>query len=395
MKYKLGDVAKITRGISYKSSDYSTKNDISAEAFVNLKCIAADGFKNEGIKYYKGKHKKDQSACVGDLLIANTDLTRNREVIGNSIIVPKLDRDRICFSHHLTKITILDQTIIDKKYLYYLLKSPKVRAYMVGNSDGTTVVMLPAKAIQKLEVDLPDLATQQKIVRIFSALDNKIELNTQQNETLEKTASELINSFQCGQKQTTKLSDIMFFDNGYAFKSRDYVSKGKYKIITIKNVKDGSINSEGAQCLEFLPKDIKKHHRLEVGDILLSLTGNVGRAGIVFENDLLLNQRIAKVHPKNEMLRPFLYFTFRQEAFKSELENLAKGTAQLNLSPVETLNQRIPYEERAVVKLNKKLCPLFEKLISNKQQSKQLSNVRDVLLLRLLDDDISLREDYT
>ncbi len=281
-----------------------------------------------------------------------------------------------------------NEDVVLTKYLAYAINPKK---WIISGSAQPFITLQNAR---KYRIRLPDAKTQQKIVRILSALDNKIELNTQQNETLEKTASELINSFQCGQKQTIKLSDIMFFDNGYAFKSRDYVSKGKYKIITIKNVKDGSINSEGAQCLEFLPKDIKKHHRLGVGDILLSLTGNVGRAGIVFENDLLLNQRVAKVHPKNEVLRPFLYFTFRQEAFKSELENLAKGTAQLNLSPVETLNQKIPYEERAVVELNKKLYPLFEKIISNKQQSKQLSNIRDVLLLRLLDDDISLREGY-
>ena len=69
--------------------------------------------------------------------------------------------------------------------------------------------------------------------------------------------------------------------------------------------------------------------------------------------------------PKDENLLPFLYFFFRKKDFKQKLEALAKGTAQLNLSPVETLNEKITYSEQSALKLSNRLKPFFEKIILN------------------------------
>lgn len=141
------------------------------------------------------------------------------------------------------------------------------------------------------------------------------------------------------------LSDIMRFDNGFAFKSSTYRPSGQYRIITIKNVQDGCIDSAGAAFIDSIPSGMKSNCILHVGDVLLSLTGNVGRVGIVCETDLLLNQRVAKIVPHEKVLLPFLYFAYRQPCMKTQMESIAKGTAQLNLSPIETLKLTIPYEK--------------------------------------------------
>ena len=75
----------------------------------------------------------------------------------------------------------------------------------------------------------------------------------------------------------------MRFENGFAFSSKSYLTSGKYRIITIKNVQDGQIDSSNAACLDILPLKMKEECKLQVGDVLLSLTGNVGRVGIVCE----------------------------------------------------------------------------------------------------------------
>jgi len=278
--------------------------------------------------------------------------------------------------------------IVFPDFLYYSLKSSIKK--IINSSHGSVFNTIALKDFDKIEINIPDLETQKKVVRILSALDNKIELNNQQNQTLEKIADGMVKKFQNEQTGKIKLSEIMSFDNGFAFKSKDYLSEGKYKVITIKNVQDGNVDSNDAQCLELLPKDLKKHHQLSVGDILLSLTGNVGRVGIVFEPNLLLNQRVAKIHAKDEALKPFLYFVFRQESFKAELENLAKGTAQLNLSPVETLEKFINYDEEAALMLSGKLKPIFDRIIVSKRQIKELSNIRDALLPKLMNGEINL-----
>ena len=392
MKYKtikFRDACKLVRGISYKSSNYTDENDENGEIFVNLKCVMPNGFRQDGIKYFNGSHKENQYVNNGDLLIANTDLTRNREVIGNSILVPEFNK-KACFSMDLTKIEITDESILDRMYLYYYLKSPKARWFMINHSDGSTVVHLSTRSIPEMDLEIPDLETQKKIVRILSALDQKIELNNQQNKTIEKQASALVRKCINGETGTAKLKEITSFDNGFAFKSKDYVDSGKYKVITIKNVQDGLIDSSSAQFVTGYPKDMRDYHKLSIGDVLLSLTGNVGRVGIVFEKNLLLNQRVAKVKPEDENLLPFLYFLFRQKDFKQKLEALAKGTAQLNLSPVETLECTIPYSEQSALRLSEKVKPLFEKIIINNQNSNTLSVARDIILPKLMSGEINL-----
>lgn len=185
-------------------------------------------------------------------------------------------------------------------------------------------------------------------------------------------------------------SDIMNFDNGFAFQSSTYLPSGKYKIITIKNVQDGYIDSTGSAFIDSLPQRMKDNCILNIGDVLLSLTGNVGRVGIVCEENLLLNQRVAKIVPIDNKLLPFLYFVFRQSGIKTKLETIAKGTAQLNLSPIETLKLTIPYEERSAVQLSQQLEPLYRKIINNNQESYSFALLRDTLLPKLMSGEIDV-----
>ena len=157
------------------------------------------------------------------------------------------------------------------------------------------------------------------------------------------------------------------------------------KIITIKCVQDGLIDSSCAQFINHLPSNIKRWQRLLVGDVLVSLTGNVGRVGIVFEENLLLNQRVAKIIPKNMKLLPFLYFLFRTHEFKNKLEVLAKGTAQSNLSPL-----KIKYDENIALKSSECLTPIFNKIICNNQMNKTLEQIRDILIRKLMNGKINL-----
>ena len=183
----------------------------------------------------------------------------------------------------------------------------------------------------------------------------------------------------------------MNFGNGYPFPSTSYLSSGQYKIITIKNVQGGLIDSAGASYLDALPARMKKECFLQQGDVLLSLTGNVGRVGIVNEDNLLLNQRVAKILPKEPDLLPFLYFVFRTPRMRKILEVISKGTAQKNLSPIETLNQNIPFDEKSAKKLGCEMKPLFKKIERNQVESKELTNLRDFLLPLLMNGQVTLR----
>ena len=88
---------------------------------------------------------------------------------------------------------------------------------------------------------------------------------------------------------TICLSNIATLKNGYAFQSGKYNALGKWKILTITNVSgERYINDEDYNCIINLPNDIQDHQVLKEGDILISLTGNVGRVSLCKDGDYLL-----------------------------------------------------------------------------------------------------------
>ena len=186
------------------------------------------------------------------------------------------------------------------------------------------------------------------------------------------------------------LSDILELGNGFAFKSGAYTESGRYKVLTIKNVQDGNVDCSSSNRLDELPIKMKEHCKLKPGDVVLSLTGNVGRVGIVAETSCLLNQRVAVLLPRDEHCLAGLYFIFRQQSFRSEMIGIAKGTAQANLSPVETLRLSISYDESTFQELSAILRPVFDGILVNKIESLKLAEFRNLLLPKLMSGEIDV-----
>ncbi len=105
---------------------------------------------------------------------------------------------------------------------------------------------------------------------------------------------------------TICLSNIATLKNGYAFQSGKYNALGKWKILTITNVPgERYINDEDCNCIINLPNDIQDHQVLKEGDILISLTGNVGRVSLCKNGDYLLNQRVGLLQLSKNVNREF------------------------------------------------------------------------------------------
>jgi type I restriction enzyme S subunit len=189
--------------------------------------------------------------------------------------------------------------------------------------------------------------------------------------------------------KTGKINDLIDILSGFAFKSSIFSSSGTYKLMTIKAIQDGYLETSGADRIEDVPSNMPSYCYLSLGDILLSLTGNVGRCCLVDEEYLLLNQRVAKIYPKNNRDFAFAYILFRRSSTRQMLEEMAKGTAQANLSPIETANIEILIPPKEKLESFNRLCrPLVEKVLFNKKQTKQLEKLRDTLLPKLMNGEV-------
>jgi type I restriction enzyme S subunit len=181
---------------------------------------------------------------------------------------------------------------------------------------------------------------------------------------------------------------------GHSFKSGDYVEDGQFGIVTIKNVQDGNFVQECSNSITEVPAKMKTHCHLRSGDVLLSLTGNVGRVCVVSEGDYLLNQRVSKIVGRDGIPDAFSYFFFRQESLYERMITIAKGTAQQNLSPIETakLEQVMP-SNQTIAALGQQLTEFHAKMVGNTAQSQTLTKLRDTLLPQLIAGELRLSED--
>ena len=320
-------------------------------------------------------------SCSTQILPKNTVLFSSRAPIGYVAIAA----NDLCTNQGFKSVIPNDKT--DFMFLFYLLKYNKDA--IENMASGTTFKEVSGATMRKIVVRVPDLETQKKIAKVLSALDDKIELNNQINKNLEEQANRIVKEYCQSVSSNVRLSRILSFVNGFAFQSKSYVANGRYRVITIKNVKDGEIDSNGAPFVDCLPISMKQECILGIGDVVVSLTGNVGRVGIVYESDLLLNQRVAKIVPYDKNLLPFLYFYFRMESTKISLETIAKGTAQQNLSTIETLKLELPYND-SIKEMSKRLKFLFETIVTNQRQNKVLSELRETLLPKLMSGEIDV-----
>ena len=133
----------------------------------------------------------------------------------------------------------------------------------------------------------------------------------------------------------TALCNISTILNGYAFKSSEYVSSDGIRIIRIANVQDGYIEDKLPQYYPKTKSSNIGQFLLKYNDLLMSLTGNVGRVGMLPKSLLpaALNQRVACIRENNLAVNKYyLFYLFQSNNFCSECIKSAKGVAQLNIS---------------------------------------------------------------
>ncbi len=185
-------------------------------------------------------------------------------------------------------------------------------------------------------------------------------------------------------KKILEIADIL---NGFAFQSKRYVENG-IRVIRIANVQDGKIVDE-QPC--FYPSETRNEiekYMLKEGDLLVSLTGNVGRVGLI-PGDMLpaaLNQRVCCLRLKKDNIDlKYLFLYLRRKDFVRECIKASKGVAQLNLSTKWLENYEIPLpslseQKRIVDKIEELFSELDSAIETLKKTKEQLAVYRQSVL---------------
>ena len=176
-----------------------------------------------------------------------------------------------------------------------------------------------------------------------------------------------------------KLEDVCFVLNGFAFKSERYVEHG-IRVLRITNVQKGAIVDNDPKFYPLDEVSSIKQYILNEGDMLMSLTGNVGRVGLL-QSDLLpaaLNQRVACLRIKtNNVLLKYLFHLFNSDRFEKDCIFNAAGIAQKNLSTEWLKKYSIPVpplsEQQRIVSELDLLSSIIEKKKAQLKEYDQLA----------------------
>lgn len=161
-----------------------------------------------------------------------------------------------------------------------------------------------------------------------------------------------------------KIKEVCEIIGGYAFKSNKFTNKG-VPIIRIGDISANKVSvSSNTVCID---EDIEDYKKFVIykGDILIALSGaTTGKFGIYNEDKVaLLNQRLAKISPKDDISNRYLYHYMNK--LKDIIYSKALGCAQPNISPKEIgeINIFIPSinEQSKVVDILDKSQSLIDK----------------------------------
>ncbi|MEJ9281370.1 restriction endonuclease subunit S [Ureibacillus thermosphaericus] len=368
-----------------------------------------------------------------EIMLKENDIVMTKDgTIGKLAIIKNLPGPTTIASG-LFLIRVEDPSI-DVNYLFYYFRSHFFRGLIHSRIEGSVIPHLYQRDLVNLKLPLPNINEQKAIANILSTLDEKIETNNQINEKLEEMAQALFKHWfvdfefpnENGKPykssggemveselgmipkgwKIVKLGDVIDFQNGYAFKSKDLLdveSDSTFRVFKMGNIrKGGGINHSGTKS--YIERDKCQNlsnYIIKKGDLLMCMTdmkSNVALLGHTAlmdrDNEYILNQRVGLIRTKDSKVinYPYLYILTNSEDFINNLRSRANSGVQVNLSTKEIKDSLICLPDQKVHSLFNEITErMFEKSFQVEDENQKLKLIRDTLLPKLMSGEIRVQ----
>ena len=306
----------------------------------------------------------------GDILIS-----RLPDPVGRGCILPKLENRSITAVD--CTIVRVKKNIINNKYLLYILQSPQYQFQVNQKVTGTTRSRISRKNLGEINIPVPPLQEQEKIVerldKVFENIDKVFV--AKESEILSLTNlfdSFLDNTIEEFSESEQKLGEYYDVRDG-THDSPKYYEKG-YPLITSKNLKDGQLNFEK---IKFISEEdfnkINERSKVNKGDVLMAMIGTIGNPVVIKDNSKLAIKNVALFKLNKNQSSEYLYYFLKSNKVKKKMIAEAKGTTQkfVGLGYLRNFTITGKFDlnaENEVVFLISKIENIINKFINNQQQ---------------------------
>lgn len=288
--------------------------------------------------------------------------------------------------------------LVEPLFLYYTFCLEQTKQYIRNIAVGATMPSINTKLLGEVEVPFPPLDIQQRIARILSAIDDKIELNQKINENLERQAEAMfqelfINNALPDWKNGT-ISDFGAVIGGGT------PSKSKAEYYTDKGIawitpKDLSMNkskfiSHGENDITELGLKNSSATIMPEGTVLFSSRAPIGYIAIA-DGEVTTNQGFKSVVPKPEIGTAYVYYFLKHNL--PTIEGMASGSTfkEVSGSVMKSIPVQIP-DGDTLVKFNDFCGSLFAKQKQLEKEKRALAVLRDTLLPKLMSGEIDVKD---
>ncbi|MBQ5759729.1 MAG: restriction endonuclease subunit S [Schwartzia sp.] len=343
-KYKLGDICEIVSGSTPKTTSeeywdgdlkWITPAEIKDDSYIvadSVRKITDAGAKSAGLTPFpQGTVILSSRAPIGKVAIAGCEMYCNQGF-----------KNLICSDK------------ISNKYLYWYLKGNT--EYLNSLGRGATFKEISKKIVSEIEINVPDVVEQIKAVEQLEKVTRIINWRKQELQKLDDLIkARFVEMF--GEPKTNpkgypvcEMSEyIQFLTSGSRGWAKYCMDDGSEWFITIKNVKDCHISIDNMQPVNAPDNAEAKRTKVQEGDLLISITADLGRTGVVTreiaEHGAYINQHLICIRLNKEVLNP-LYVAFFMEspAGKEQFEsrNQSAVKAGLNFNSINSLRLLVP-----------------------------------------------------
>lgn len=293
-------------------------------------------------------------------------------------------------AYYIFRIKNTDEVLPDYLSMWFMRSEfDREAAYIaVGGVRGS----MPWEDFCNMELPIPDIKEQQKIVDAYNSITKRIQIKQKINEKLEKICYINYEKLLIDQKDNLfsgKIGDYAKVKSGYAFKSEWWNNIG-YKVIKIGNITNNTIDLES--CAKVSEENIYKSSEffVKTGDLLIAMTGaTTGKIGIVpLTNEIIsVNQRTGKFFIGNDPLEkvPYLFSMMQSQSVRKKLTpDGSAGSAQDNLSSDDIQNIDVIYPNQKEIDIyNKQFKPLILKIVQNHNEISKLAELKQLVISRI------------
>ena len=302
------------------------------------------------------------------------------------------------------------------KYLYYYVFQDRFFEYMTTSSKGTKMPRGDKQAIMKYPVFIPDINIQSKIVSILSNLDDKIQNNLYIIDRLEQISQTLFKRWfidfefpneegqpykSSGGKmveselgeipegwEVKNLDNIANFQNGLAMQKHRPKGEDFLPVLKIKELNQGFTDANSDAC----DVNIKDSVKVKNGDIVFSWSGTL-LVKIWSGGDAGLNQHLFKVTSKDyDSWFYYQWLNYYLKTFKMRAAEKATTMGHIKRSHLSEAKVIVP-EKHFFEKNSLIFEHLFQLILEKSIENKNLEQLRDTLLPKLLSGEIEIPDD--